>query len=274
MTASVDANAIRECLVPDVGARMDQLEVFEKIGSTNSYLLTVDAPAAGRYRVAIADHQTGGRGRHGREWLSAPGASLCLSLAYTFGGRPDNLPGLTLALGVAALQALRATGIEDVALKWPNDLVAHNSKLGGMLAELQSRGGSGVTVVAGVGINLDLPAQLVKDKASTWAQRAIDINGLTRTPPARETLSAALIEEVTGAFMQFEEQGLDAFVGLWRRNDWLRGRTISVDEIGNRIRGTACGIDDDGALLVREGSTITRVTSGSIVLEQGTGPVA
>jgi BirA family biotin operon repressor/biotin-[acetyl-CoA-carboxylase] ligase len=253
---------------------MDQLEVFDEIDSTNSYLLQLDVPAPGRHRVAIADHQTDGRGRQGREWLSAPGASLCLSLAHTFDGRPENLPGLTLALGVAALHALRATGIEDVSLKWPNDLVAHNSKLGGLLVEAQNRGESSTSVVAGIGINLDLPAQLVQDKASAWAQRAIDINGLTRTPPARETLSAALIDQVVNAFLQFEAQGLDAFVGLWRRNDWLRGRTISVDEIGSRIRGTACGIDDDGALLVREGSTITRVTSGSIVLEHGTGLVS
>lgn len=272
--ASVDADAIRESLDPDVSARMERLEVFDEIDSTNSYLLQLDAPGPGRHRVAIADHQTGGRGRQGREWLSAPGASLCLSLAHTFTGKPDNLPGVTLALGVAALQALRATGVEDVSLKWPNDLVAHNSKLGGLLTEMQNRGASSATVVAGIGINLDLPAQLIQDKASGWAQRVIDINGLTHTPPASETLSTELIEQIVTAFLQFEDQGLDTFVGLWRRNDWLRGRTVTVEEIGSRVRGTACGIDDDGALLVREGSTITRVTSGSIVLEQAAGPVA
>jgi BirA family biotin operon repressor/biotin-[acetyl-CoA-carboxylase] ligase len=274
MTASAAANSIRERLAPEVSARTDQLEVFAEIESTNSYLMQLDAPAPGRHRVAIADHQTGGRGRQGREWLSAPGASLCLSVAHTFGGRPDNLPAMTLALGVAALHALRMIGIEDVSLKWPNDLVAHNSKLGGLLTETHNRGDSTVTVVAGVGINFDLPAQLIKDNASGWAQRAIDISSLTRTPPPREALSATLIDQIITAFLQFEDQGLDAFVGLWRRNDWLRGRTISVDETGSRVRGTACGIDDDGALLVREGSTITRITSGSVVLDQGTGSTA
>ena len=272
--ASIDASAIRDNLAPDVSMRMDQLEVFAEIGSTNSYLMQLDAPARGRHRVAIADHQTGGRGRQGREWLSAPGASLCLSVAHSFAGKPDNLPAMTLALGVAALHALRMTGIEDVSLKWPNDLVAHNSKLGGLLTETHNRGDSTVTVVAGIGINLDLPAQLIQENASGWAQRAIDISSLTHAPPPRETLSAVLIEQVITAFLQFEEHGLDAFVGLWRRNDWLRGRKISVDETGSRVRGTACGIDDDGALLVREGSTITRITSGSVVLEQGAGAVA
>jgi BirA family biotin operon repressor/biotin-[acetyl-CoA-carboxylase] ligase len=272
--ASVDAIAIRECLTPDVAVRMEHLDVFAEVGSTNSYLLQQEAPDPGWFRVAIADHQTGGRGRQGREWLSAPGSSLCLSLAYTFAGSPENLPGLTIALGVAALHTLRATGIDDVSLKWPNDLVAHNSKLGGILAETLSRGETNSTIIAGIGINFDLPAQLIRDNASDWAQRAIDISVLTRNPPTRETLSAELIGQIVDAFVLFEEQGLDAFVDFWRRNDWLRGRTVTVEESGGRVHGTACGIDDNGALLVREGSNITRVTSGSIVVECVTGSVA
>ena len=272
--ASVDMIAIREHLSPDVVARMEHLEAFAEISSTNSYLLQQDVPAPGRHRVAIADHQTGGRGRQGREWLSAPGSSLCLSLAYTFAGRPENLPGVTIALGVAALHALRTTGIEGVSLKWPNDLVAHNSKLGGMLAETLSRGEANSTVVAGIGINLELPAQLIRDHASGWAHRAIDISGLTPTPPARAALSAELIEQIVDAFGLFEEQGLAAFVGLWRENAWLRGRAITVEESGDRIRGTASGIDDDGALLVCDGSDMRRVTSGSIGLERIAGSVA
>lgn len=273
MTASVDANSIREYLGEDVLTRMENLEVFAEIGSTNTHLLQQEAPAPGRHRIAIANHQTDGRGRQGREWLSAPGSSLCLSLAYTFAGAPGNLAGATIALGVAALHALRATGIKDVLLKWPNDLVAHNCKLGGMLAETLSRGGPNATVVAGIGINLDLPAQLTRDNASAWAQRAIDISGLTRNPPAREKLHAELIEQIVDAFVLFEAQGLDAFVDFWRRYDWLRGRAIVVEQVGGRVQGTACGIDAEGALLVREDDRIKRVTSGSVQLERATGPV-
>jgi BirA family biotin operon repressor/biotin-[acetyl-CoA-carboxylase] ligase len=252
---------------------MEHLEIFAEIGSTNSYLLQQEAPAPGRHRIAIADHQTDGRGRQGREWLSAPGSSLCLSLAYTFVGIPRNLSGVTIALGVAALHALRATGIEDVSLKWPNDLVAHNCKLGGMLAETLSRGGSNTTIVTGIGVNLDLPAQLTRNNASAWAQRAIDVSGLTRTPPGTETLLAALIDQIVDAFVLFEAQGLAAFVDFWRRHDWLRGRAIVVEQAGERVQGTACGIDDDGALLVREDNRIKRVTSGSVELEHAAGPV-
>ncbi len=264
--SNIDATAIHDALGPGVAARMDQLEVFAEIESTNTYLLQQHAPAAGKLRVAIADHQTAGRGRQDREWISAPGSSLCLSLAYTFSARPDNLPGLTLAIGVAALNALRHSGIDDVYLKWPNDLVAQDGKLGGMLAESQFRGDSGATVVAGIGINFDLPMQLIQDNASRWAQRAVDLNTLVRRPPSRETVSGALIDNIVETLTVFEAQGFSAFAASWRQHDWLRGRHITVERSDGSISGTASGIDDDGALLILSGDSMARVISGSIVL--------
>jgi len=264
--SNIDATAIHDALDPGVAARMDQLEVFAEIESTNTYLLRQHAPAAGKLRVAIADHQTAGRGRQDREWISAPGSSLCLSLAYTFSARPDNLPGLTLAIGVAALNALRHSGIDDVYLKWPNDLVAQDGKLGGMLAESQFRGDSGATVVAGIGINFDLPMQLIQDNASRWAQRAVDLNTLVRRPPSREIISGALIDNIVETLTVFEAQGFSAFAASWRQHDWLRGRHITVEQSDGSISGTASGIDDDGALLILSGDSMTRVISGSIVL--------
>jgi len=272
--SSINATAIHDSLDPGVAARMDQLEVFSEIESTNSYLLQQQAPAAGKHRVAIADHQTAGRGRQERAWISAPGSSLCLSLAYTFSTRPDNLPGLTLAVGVAALNALRHSGIDDISLKWPNDLVAQDGKLGGMLAESQFRGDSTATVVTGIGINFDLPVQLIQDNASRWAQRAVDLNTLARRPPSREAVSVALIDNLVESLAVFEAQGFSAFVASWRKHDWLRGRHITVEQSGGDISGTASGIDDDGALLLRRGDSMSRVTSGSIVVDGATGASA
>jgi BirA family biotin operon repressor/biotin-[acetyl-CoA-carboxylase] ligase len=272
--SSIDATAIHDSLDPGVAARMDQLEVFAEIDSTNTYLLEQDAPAAGKHRVAIADHQTAGRGRHDREWVSAPGSSLCLSLAYTFPSRPDNLPGLTLAIGVAALNALRNAGVDDVYLKWPNDLVAQDGKLGGMLAESQFRGAGGATVVAGIGINFDLPVRLVRDYASRWAQRAVDLGKLVAKPPSRETVSAALIDQLVESLLLFETRGFSPFVDAWRQYDWLRGREITVEQADGPVSGTAHGIDNDGALLLRDGNSVSRVISGSIVLNGGAGASA
>ena len=272
--SSIDTTAIHDSLSPGVAARMDQLEVFAEIESTNSYLLQQHPPAAGKHRVAIADHQTAGRGRQDREWISAPGSSLCLSLAYTFSTRPDNLPGLTLAIGVAALNALRHSGINDIFLKWPNDLVAQDGKLGGMLAESQFRSESDATVVAGIGINFDLPVQLIQDNASRWAQRAVDLNALVNQPPTREAVAVALIDNLVESLTVFEAEGFGAFVASWRDRDWLRGRQITVDQSGGQISGTASGIDDDGALLLNSGDSTTRVISGSIIVNGAAGTSA
>src|SRR5690606_16684163 len=120
------ADDILGLLEEDERASLEALEAFESIESTNTWLLWQPAPAAGRFRAAIADYQTHGRGRRGRRWIAPPGAAICLSLAGTFEQSPGNLPSLTLAMGVGVASALRTLGAADIRLKWPNDLVARD----------------------------------------------------------------------------------------------------------------------------------------------------
>lgn len=269
--SSINATTIHDSLDSDIAARMEQLEVFDEIDSTNSYLLQQPAPARGRHRVAVADHQTAGRGRHSREWISAPGSSLCLSVAYTFDGQPDNLPGLTLAIGVAARDALTVAGVDNVLLKWPNDLVAGDGKLGGMLAETQIRSNADTTVVAGIGINVDLPKQLMRDNASSWSHHVTDLAALATSPPTREALSALLIKHLIESLDVFGRSGIGRFIDTWREFDWLRDRDITIEQANGSISGIACGIDNDGALLLHDGTTVTRIIAGSISLDSVAG---
>jgi BirA family biotin operon repressor/biotin-[acetyl-CoA-carboxylase] ligase len=101
--SKLDLAAVQRPLTQLANSRLEKIEAFSSIASTNTYLLTQAAPAAGQYRVAVADHQTSGRGRHYRRWISAPGAGLCLSFSFTFAAMPEQLPALTLAIGVATL---------------------------------------------------------------------------------------------------------------------------------------------------------------------------
>jgi len=268
--SSIDAAAIREALSPSTSSRMARLDVFPEIDSTNGWLMAQAPPATGMHRVAIAAHQTAGRGRGHKRWLSAPGSSLCLSIAHTFRDNPGNLPALTLAVGVAAVHALRDTGAGDVKLKWPNDIVAGDGKLGGMLAESHYRSESGATVVVGIGINLSLPPGILAQVDSGWAHSPVDLASVPGSSASPETLSVAMIDHIVESLVTFEQQGFDPFADTWRRHDWLRGRTVSVRQPGGSIHGTALGIDSDGALLVQEATTTTRVISGSIEV-QGVG---
>lgn len=267
----IDAATIHESLSPGVRSRLDQIEVFTEIDSTNSHLMREAVPTPGRLRIALADHQTAGRGRQERAWVSAPGSSLCLSLAYTFVSRPEILSGVTLALGVAAANGLREIGVTGVHLKWPNDIVARDGKLGGMLAETQVRGDNRVTVVAGVGINVDLPVGLIQEHASRWAHRAVDLRSLLTEPITRDMLAAVLIDSIVDALVTYEARGFAAFEDAWRRYDWLRGRRITVEQERGRISGVAAGVDREGALLVEHAGKAQRVLTGSILLE-GFGP--
>src|SRR5690606_24045883 len=141
----LDADATLLAMPDGARARLAGLEVAWSIHSTNSELLRRQAPRDG-VAVLLAERQTGGRGRRGRDWASPLAANLYLSLARSFDGGLARLGGLSLVAGVAAAEALHALGLDAVRLKWPNDLVVEGGsagssreqalrKLGGLLVE-------------------------------------------------------------------------------------------------------------------------------------------
>ena len=264
--SKLKATLIRSLLADGSRARLEQIELFDSIASTNSYLLEQPPPKAGHYRVAIADHQTAGRGRHSRRWVSPPGAGLCLSFAYTFSAMPRQMPSLTLAIGVAVMTSLRDLGAAGVSLKWPNDIVARDGKLGGVLTEVQRRGGGEVTVVTGVGINLDLPAGAKETIGSDWARSPVDLKSVMDRMPAMEVIVAAIIDGLSEAMQKFATHGFSGFAADWAEYDWLRNREVSVDLPDRQLSGIATGVDADGALLIDTGNEKVRVISGSIVM--------
>jgi len=270
MMNDLDASVVRRPLSAQPTSKLDRVDIFRQVDSTNSHLLQQPAPDPGRFRVALADHQTAGRGRHNNSWQSPPGSGLCLSIAYTFAALPDNLPNLTLSLGVGVVKALSELGIYGISLKWPNDIVALDGKLGGMLAEVRSAAGVGVTVVAGIGLNVNFRRPLDMGAELHWAHRAVDLKSINADPPAREELAGTIIEHLFATLVQFEELGFDSFVDEWRKHDWLRGQTITVDSPDRQITGVAAGVDLDGALLVDTSKGQRRVTSGSIVMAMST----
>ena len=259
-----DASGFEQTIDADTRRKLSEIHVFDVVDSTNSFLLGQTPPAPGMASVALAEHQTAGRGRHDRRWVSQKGASLCLSLAYTFERRPETLLGLTPAMGVAVSRALSATGLEGLELKWPNDLVFRDSKLGGLLAETLLKGDSGVTVVAGVGINLSLPDDLLSLSASAWAHRAVDLASAMPSPPSRDELAARTTFELLRVFADFGSGQQPELLREWREQDWLFGKAVTVDDIAEPLSGRAAGIADDGALLVQTADGLRRVIAGSV----------
>jgi len=184
---------------------------------------------------------------------------------------PQHLPALTLALGVGVVNALQGLKVNGVRLKWPNDIVALDGKLGGILTEVQSGQGDGVTVVAGIGMNIYLRDDIEFGAESNWAHRPVGLNSVADELPAGELLAGTIIENLYATLQSFEVSGLDGFREDWQQHDWLLGREIIVDMADKRVCGIAAGVDVDGALLVDAPDGLTRVVSGSIVLADTAG---
>jgi BirA family biotin operon repressor/biotin-[acetyl-CoA-carboxylase] ligase len=257
-----DAGLIRRELSKATLESLAELESFREIDSTNSYLLERAVPAPRMMSVAIAEHQTDGRGRQGKDWYSPSRSGLWMSVAYSFKSRPSNLPALTLAVGATLADELAVLGVADIGLKWPNDLVVGNRKLGGIL--LESCAG-GMTAVTGIGINMALPAE-ANDRIRA-EKEPIDLGSILARPPSVGHLAARIIERLNSTMHQFDVDGFESFVARWSRFDTLAGLAITVhsgDIEGIDIIGTAQGIADDGALLIKNTKGVQRIVTGTV----------
>ena len=263
--STIDADVVRHELSASVLNRLADLESFAAIGSTNTYLMQQHAPNPGMLRVAVTTNQTAGRGRHGKTWQSPPGSGLAMSVAYTFADQPDNLPALTLVIGSAAIDALEEIGVGGVQLKWPNDLIAGDAKLGGILTEAQSQGADAVTIVTGIGINLNLGPDFELAASDEPARPATDIGSLLHARPPVESIAAVLLNRIYDAFTRFESAGFAGLASQWADRDWLLGRNVVVETAQVSVQGTGAGIADDGALLLEADGTVQRVTSGTVL---------
>ena len=163
----------------------------------------------------------------------------------------------------------RVAGL-DIALKWPNDLVVDERKLGGILLELVAEAQGGAHVVAGIGLNVALPPELLPS-LSDWPRGAIDLKtALGREPPSRAVLAGSLVNELAALFSDYPDRGFAAYRSEWRSADYLRGRAVQLDDAAGPIVGTALGIDADGALLVETATCEQRrVVAGDVSVRSG-----
>jgi BirA family biotin operon repressor/biotin-[acetyl-CoA-carboxylase] ligase len=258
----LDATRIMQSLTALARERIIGVETAWSVASTNT-LLMERLPPVGSAEAMLAEYQTAGRGRRGRSWIAPPGGGICLSLSWMFREAPRELTALGLVIGVCALRALAAFGLQDVRLKWPNDLLVRDRKLGGILIELRAEAAGPAGVVIGLGLNVALGAELVEDIAQTGLA-PVDLVAAGLHHPARNEIAAALISSFVEGLVDFERDGLRPFVQEWLDADALRGREVMVQAAGGNSGGVARGIDLDGALLVETPTGLLRFVSGDV----------
>lgn len=204
-------------------------------------------PDAPDMTVVLAEYQTLGRGRRGHGWLSPPGMGITLSCLKHFAGGPAALSGLSIAMGVCLVQALTRAGVPGLQLKWPNDVVADEGKLAGILIEVSGEYDGPSVVRVGVGLNV----RLAPSVHGAIDQAVTDLATLCGgTPPDRNALAARLIEHLRIGLLRFEREGLLPFAQDFAHMDWLAGKSLSVCGPHGMQSGIGRGIDAHGALRV------------------------
>ncbi|MBK8970736.1 MAG: biotin--[acetyl-CoA-carboxylase] ligase [Hahellaceae bacterium] len=242
-----------------------ELSVHFIIDSTNSYLLEC-APRlpTDLLSVCMAEYQTAGRGRRGREWVAEFGSQLCFSVRKRFSSGFASLQGLSLAVGVMISEYLALEWKLDPMLKWPNDVMHSGKKLAGVLIELSGEHNGPVEVVVGVGFNL----QLSEREKSCIGQKVVSLKEIVDGPVSRNDVAVGLVANLVSGLERFEKGGFQHFIDAWNARDFFSGKEIDVHG-NNRHNGGPYlykGVSVVGSAVVEMSGVLHELAGGELSL--------
>lgn len=241
----LDAAQISAQLAGEAG--IFNIEILDSAASSNTLLLQRAAQGAQSGSVLAAEWQSGGRGRLGRTWHSGLGNALTFSLLWRFDCGLAGLSGLSLATGVALMRALHRLGISGAQLKWPNDVLGAGGKIAGILIEAQGDMLGPSAVVIGIGINLDLPQEILQ----RIDQPVSDLSQLTTTLPQRNLLLATTLLELHKVLREFASAGFAGLRVEWEGYHFYQNKPVQLSlPDGKLVQGYVRGVNQDGALLI------------------------
>ena len=224
------------------------LHVLEKTSSTSDYLLELDRKSGGQVSVCLSEKQDAGRGRRNRGWTSTPYRNITMSVAWQFDTGMADLAGLGVAAGINIVQGLHDLGFNtDIGLKWPNDIVWQDRKLGGLLIDVRGEHDGPCTAVLGLGLNLSLS----DSDAESIHQPFTTLECIHNDPIDRNELAVSLIDRLFRLFEDYPTRGFSRWRGQWLNYDRLAQRPIAIIRGSERLYGTALGINEQGALTVQ-----------------------
>ena len=223
----------------------------------------------------MASVQTAGKGRVGRDWQTQLGDSLCFSLAYPFQCSPAQLSGLSLAVGIGVINGISSalnlplSKLYEMGLrlKWPNDIVLGERKLGGILIEGgQTQPDQATWMVIGVGLNAVKTTML----ESVVGKSIAGLEELLIKPaqlPALDIIWLKILDQLQPILSEFEEQGFAALQKIWLEWDAYANQAVIITSPGmNPQTGIALGVNKLGALILQQGSQQTLIHAGDVSL--------
>lgn len=253
---------INEVVSEQAGALISSFEIHDQIDSTNRYLVESSQHDALSGSVCFAEYQTAGKGRRGRQWVSPYGSNIYLSILWRFQQGPAAISGLSLAIGVAVIRALKQHQVNDIGLKWPNDIYSQGKKLGGILVEVSGETDGPCSAVIGLGLNLFMHEAEAKTITQAWTDLS-KVTGQNR--PFRNKLAGTLLTHLLPVIAGYEGLGIASYLDEWRDYDCLAGKEATLFIGQQQFEGIVQGIDANGMLLVeRPDGCVQTFASGEV----------
>lgn len=273
----LDSDQIRAALSAPAAQLLSALDIEFSIDSTNNRAMQLVEAGQGRGqgqeqrqdgsgRAIFAEQQTAGRGRRGRTWVSPLASNIYCSLIWRFISGASALSGLSLAVGVATVQALEALGYQGVELKWPNDLLWRGRKLGGILLEMSGDAAGPCHIVIGIGINLTMSQLTISqddEQESTKTnnhnaidQAWVDLLEVGRSDEAdvvivdKNAVVSAMLNQLLPMLANFEQQGFAGSLNQWLQRDAFLNQDVVLHLGDKQITGQYVGVEQDGSLLI------------------------
>ncbi|GGK03910.1 bifunctional ligase/repressor BirA [Pseudomonas matsuisoli] len=232
----------RDQLAASQGRSAWPIDVLDVVDSTSTEVYRRLVAGARPPFAVIAEQQSAGKGRRGRQWISPFGQNIYYSVVMEFTSGLEALDGLSLTVGVAVLEALQSLGVEGLGLKWPNDLLIANRKVAGILIELHGDPADVCRAVIGVGINVNMRAADVIDQPWT------SLSNACHRDFDRTELVLRLTESLHACVAEHRQGGFRALRSRWENAHAWRGEAVALLAGNSKMSGVALGVDDRGAL--------------------------
>src|SRR5262245_2619157 len=259
---SVD-EVLRHLSAQTVGER---LYLYEAVPSTNGVLRNAARAGAPEGNTVLAERQTAGRGRGGKPWFSPPGVNLHASVLCRPAILPAAAPVFSFVASLALADAIRELGLHP-AIKWPNDVLVRHRKVAGILTELSIVGDRLAHVVLGVGVNVNVEREALREALGPAAHHAISLREALGRPVERNAFTGAFLTYLDEWLVTYREQGPERVLRAWRDLDIVTGRRVGIRDARTALEGRARGVAADGHLEIEDAhGVVHRVLAGDVRL--------
>jgi BirA family biotin operon repressor/biotin-[acetyl-CoA-carboxylase] ligase len=238
---------------------------YRKVDSTNNVAYKLAEKGVKDGTIVLAEEQDGGKGRHGRSWVSPSKGGIYLSAILRPQVTPDAISRITLLAAVATAKAIKESTGLGAMIKWPNDILVNHKKVCGILTEMKAEQDGVDFVVIGIGINVNTPERVLPKSATSLREELRKIN--KDEPLSRISIVRKLIEKLEEDYFLLKKDGFSPIMDEWKRLTDMLGSRVRVVLQNRTFEGLVHDIDPDGALVVRkDAGTLERVSSGDVFM--------